>query len=370
MKLIMIKNNLRDGLSAASRASGDNLKLPILKYALIEVSDQIRITATNLEIAITRIVPGKIIEKGKVAIPISTSLGLVSNIQSERLNLETGGGQAVIKTDNYEASIQVLPKDDFPIIPKVKDLDKFIEVDAGILGDSLDQVMAATQISELRPELNSVLLDFSVDSLRLAATDSFRLAEKTIPSSQFKTNISESFNILIPLKTSQELLRVIEDGESVKIFHDQNQVLFKTSKLELVSRLIEGNFPNYETIVPKSFATEAIVAREDLINALKLSGIFSSHSNEVTISISSNKKSMEIRSASQDVGENRYVLPVKANNELEKVGFNWRYLTDGLKALRTQDVFLGINSENNKPTIIKSPNEASYFYVVMPILRT
>jgi len=370
MKAVVVKNNLKEGLDVIQRAAGENLNLPILKYALLEVTDKdMRLTATNLEIAISCVVASKAIDKGRTSVSIAIFSGLINNLESERINLEKKGNQLVVKTDNYEATTQTLPIDDFPIIPKIKNEREFLEIEGGVFRDAMGQVLVATQFSELRPELNSVLFDFTLDTLKLVATDSFRLAEKSIPPNQFKTNHGQNFRFLIPLKTAQELLRVLKEEELLKIHHDQNQVLFKTERLEFISRLVDGNFPDYDAIIPKSFDSEIILEKEKLINALKLSSVFSGRSGEVKIKSPNGEKFLEIYSASQEAGENKYLLPAKPSKSFGEVTFNWRYLAEGLKALKTDQVFLGINEEDKKPALLKSPNEASFFYVVMPILK-
>ncbi|MBI3589240.1 MAG: DNA polymerase III subunit beta [Candidatus Liptonbacteria bacterium] len=371
MKVVVIRGNLKEALGVMERVGGDNLKLPILKYAVFEVfDDKSKLTATNLEMAVSYYVPGKTIEKGKTSVPIATFSSLISNLQSERLNLEKKGSQLEVKTDNYEAATQTLPVDDFPIIPRVKNEEDYLEIESGNLKGALAQVVVATQFSELRSELNSVLFDFTLDTLRLVGTDSFRLAERAIAATQFKSNYSQGFKFLIPLKTCHELLRIFKDEEEVKIYHDQNQVLFKTAQWELISRLVDGNFPDYAAVVPKEFASEVVTDRERLLNALKLAGVFSNQTNEIKIKPASGEKALEIYSASQEIGENRYLLPAKVKGAFQEVNFNWRYLADGLKALKTEEVFLGINEQDNRPTLIKSPHEASYFYILMPILKT
>ncbi len=366
-----MRTNLKEGLGAVERAGGENLNLPVLKYANLEALDgKIKLTATNLELAITYYLSGKTIEKGKVNVPIATFASLIGNLQSERINLEKRGGQLEVKTDNYEAFTQTLPAEDFPIIPKVKNEQDFLEIEAGLFKDALAQVLVATQFSDLRPELNSLLLDFSLDALRLVGTDSFRLAEKTLGAAQFNSKYTQSFRVLIPLRTAQELMRILREDGQLRIYHDQNQILFKTDQWEIISRLSEGNFPEYSTIVPKKFTAEAVVKREELMNALKLAGIFSSQTSEVKIKAAQGARALEIYSASRDVGENRYLLPAKIQSEFGEVGFNWRYLFDGLKVLKLEEVWLGVNEEENKPSLIRSPKEASYFYILMPILKT
>jgi DNA polymerase-3 subunit beta len=371
MNLVIIKNNLKNCLNVVERASGDNTNLPILKNVLIQAAGgNIKITATNLEIAATAILPGKIIDAGSVTVPIAAFRDLITNLQSERVALESRKAKLTIKTDNYTATIQGLPSEDFPIIPKIQNQNNFIELKADAFKSALEKVVVSAQFSELRPELNSVLFNFSIDEIKLAATDSFRLSEAIIPKSQFSTNHENNFKLLIPLKTSQELAKTLNNNSTLKIQNDQNQILFETEEFQLISRLIDGSFPEYSAIVPKEFDTTAIVNREELLNALRLTSIFSSKVNEVRIKISENKKgTLEVFSVDQSLGENNYILPAKIDGNPQEISFNWRYLADGLKAIDAENVFWGVNKEN-KPALLRAPGDMSYFYVLMPILKT
>lgn len=352
------------------RTSGDSANLPILKNVLIQTEDgKIKFTTTNLETATTAFVPGKAVEKGSITVPVAVLRELIANLQGERVSLESRKTGLAVKTDNYNATIQGLPSEDFPIIPKVKNQTDFIEIKSGLLKDALGQVAVSAQSSELRPELSSVLFDFNMDEIKLAATDSFRLSERTVPKSQFSTNRTSGFKMLIPLKTSQELVRILKDDGNVKIRNDQNQVLFETNEFQLISRLVEGNFPDYSAVVPKEFDTQATVNREELLNALRLAGVFSSKVNEVRIKISESRKGiLEVFSMDQALGENNYLLPAKIQGKPQEISFNWRYLSDGLRALTPENVFWGINEEN-KPALLRAPGDTSYFYVLMPILK-
>jgi DNA polymerase III subunit beta len=368
MKLIVIRDNLKMGLSVVSGAEGNNQNLPILKNLLIEVDDnRIKLIATNLEMAVSYMISGKVIEKGRVTVPISTILSLISGLQSERINLEGRKGILEVKTDNFQGTIQSLPVEDFPLIPKIKNHENYIILDGELLKDSLVSVLAGTQNSDLRPELNNILFDFNIDNLKIVATDGFRLAEKTITSNQIKTTIKEPFRMLVPLKTAQELVRSISD-ESISIIPDNSQVLFKNKDLEIISRLSEGNFPDYDPIIPKKFGAEVIIKTSEFLGAVKSAAVFGGRSSEVKLAVRENKKGLDIFSGDAAIGEGFYTLPAKTKGIAEDVGFNWRYLVDGAKTIRTEEFLLGVN-DDNKPAIIKSPNDTSFFYIVMPILK-
>lgn len=369
MNLVIIKNNLKSGLAMVDKIAGDGSNLPILKNVLIETYDgRIKLTTTNLELAASSSVACKIIEPGSLTIPVTTLRDLVNNLPSERITIESKKNNLILKTDNYQAVIQGSPADDFPIIPKIKDQNNYIEIQGETLKNSLEQVIVSTQFSELRPELNSVLFCFNLDEVKLAATDSFRLAEKTIPKSQFTTNHKEEFRFLIPIRTAQEVVRVIKNG-TVKIKNDPNQVIFEGNDFQIISRLVEGNFPDYSAVVPKEFNTTITIDKDELVNAIKLTAVFSSKVNEIRIKTPADKKGvLEIFSVNQGIGENTYLLPAKISGEAQEISFNWRYLQDGLKAISTPGVFWGINKEN-KPALLRSSTDPSYFYVLMPILK-
>lgn len=366
MKLVVLKNNLKDGLNAVERTASENSNLPILKNVLIKTfNNKIQLSATNLELAVTRFVSGKIIEEGSITVPLSTILSITNNANSERINIEVDNNTLIFKTDNYEAVIQGLPEEEFPIIPKVENTKNYIQLDSELFKEGFSKVINAAQFSEIRPEISGILLDFQMTNFKLAATDSFRLSEKTIHDNNFKTTFQRGFKIIIPLKTAQELLRIINGGQ-LNIFIDPNQILFKTEELEIISRLIDGNYPDYEQIVPKSLETEVVVNRDHLLSAIKLVSTFSGKVNDIKIKFDEGKKSLEVYSANQYLGENKYLVPAKIKGKVFENSFNWRYLLDGLRSFNNSDIVFGVNGDI-RPSILKNPTDNSYFYIVMPI---
>ena len=275
MKFVALRSNIKEAISVIEKAVGESSNLPILKNILIEAKDgAILFVATNLEIAITNKVTGKVLEDGKIAPPLSLISSLIANIQSDRLNFESKGNNLEVTTDNYSAVVNGLSPEDFPITPAIKNEERFISIKGAILKEAIQQVIGASQFSDLRPELNSILFNFSLEKLVLAATDGFRLAEKSIPANLFTAKHKEPFTLLIPLKTALEIARITKDDDDVTLFWDENQVLIKTESTQLISRLIEGNFPDYSGIIPKDFAAEIVMDREEFTSAVKLAGVF------------------------------------------------------------------------------------------------
>jgi len=366
MKLIILRNNFKEIITIAERLTGENLNLPILKNFLLEArNNEIEISSTNLELGITVTTSAKIIEPGKVSVPAALLSSIISNLTSERLNIEKKGSVLDIKADNYEAEIPLSSHEEFPIIPKTENKKHYIEISSNILHEALGQVSTAIQFSDFRPEISGVLFDFSLDNITMVGTDSFRLAEKKISKNLFHTNHEEGFKNIIPLKTVQEIVRIFKKDTPVSFYFDPNQVMVKTKDCELISRLIDGNFPDYQAIIPKIFETNIEVDREELMNALKLSGAVSSSVSEVKLRVNSTKKNLEILSNEKNFGKTKSLLPAKIIGEHQDVLFNWKYLFDGLKCFADKTIILGLNG-NTKPAMIKS-SDNSYTYILMPI---
>jgi DNA polymerase-3 subunit beta len=370
MKIIVLKKNLKDGLGIIGGVKSANINLPILKNFLIEtVDNKIKLSITNLELAVTCYISGKIIEKGALTVPFDIFFNIINNLSNERINLEAKSNNIIIKTDNYEAKIQGINKDEFPIIPQIINNKAYLEIPNEAIIESLNSVINSAQFSETRPELNGVLFNYQTDIIKLAATDSFRLSEKIIYNDKFNSTINNDFKLIIPSKTIQEVIKsfpLLSDGDKIFIYFDPNQVLFKTENIEIISRLINGEFPDYQPIIPKTTETELILNKDHLINALKLTGAFSQRLNEIKIIIKENAKSIEIYSSSQGLGENKYLIPTKTKGPAVEAVFNWRFLLEGVKPLKTEDMFMGLNG-GNKPALIKSPQDGSYLYILMPI---
>lgn len=368
MKLIILTNNLKEGLMAVEKGINENTNLPILKNILFRTfNNKLQLSATNLELGITKLISGKIIEEGGLTIPFQTFYRLVNNINNDRINLETDVNTILFKTDNYEAKIQCLNEDDYPIIPKIENSEHYLEFDGGVFKQALEQVISSAHISEIRPEISGVFFDFQLTTLKLVATDSFRLAEKTIYNTQFKTNFEKGFKIIIPLKTIQEIIRIFPNNQILRIYLDENQVLFKNNDLELISRLIDGNYPDYEQIIPKEFESELNLEKDHFTNAIKLVSNFSGKVNDIKLKFQDNQRVLEVYSSNQYLGENSYLIPSKLTGvSFSEISFNWRYLLDGLKAVGVDNMVFGLNS-NQRPAVIRSAADNSFFYILMPI---
>ncbi len=367
MKIIILKENLKQALSAVERGVIENNNLPILKNVLLKTDKYFIVAATNLEIGIHYVAAAKINAPGSITVPFSPLYSIIQNSDSERINLIAEGNTLIVKTDNYEAKIQGTSSEEFPIIPTISHKDEYITIEPDILKDAINQVIGAAQVSELKPELSGVLFDFQVSILKLVATDSYRLAEKTLLNNDFKTTLHKGVKIIIPLRTISEVLRIFSSNKPINIYIDAHQVLFTNDVVSLISRLIDGQYPDYTAIVPQKIETELLMDKENLLSALKLVGGFAGKTADVRMRSKTETKILEVYSSNQYVGENNYLIPVKRTGEgFSEISFNSRYLMDGVRVMGRDSLLLGVNGPS-KPAILKTSGDTSFFYIVMPL---
>lgn len=367
MKLIILRSNLKEVLASVERAVIDNPTLPVLKHIVLRVDSRLTVQATNLEIGVTSITNAKIVEQGSICVPLAPLASIINGSVNERITLETKENTLVVATENYQAKIQGMSVEEFPIIPKIAETAATLEIPAAIFKGALAQVISAAALNDFKPELHSILLSFSGGSLKAVATDGFRLAEKTFSHNTYAVHSEGDLKALIPLKTAQEVMRTFPEGDQMQISVDGSQILFQSKDISVISRLIDGNYPDYEAIVPKKVTTELSVDRDEFLSAIKLVSSFSGKSSDVTMRVSSENNNLELFASSQLLGENAYQVALKKKKVegVSKILFNWRFLADAVRSMPDANVTLGITAEN-KPVLIRCLDE-SIFYIVMPV---
>jgi len=365
MKLEIIKNRLKEAVMIAERATGKNLSLPILKSILLEVKkNSLIIKATNLDIGLEIEIPAKISTEGEVAVNAMVLNGLLNNLpKEEKVIIESQKDNLNISTPSSSTLIKSFPIDDFPVIPKIDDHNQYIFENIDIIS-GLKSVYYAASVSDIKPEIASVYIYQDGKELVFVATDSFRLAEKRI-----STNSKDFQPVIIPLKNIIEIIRTLENynGELI-IKTNKNQASFITDSIYLTSRVIDSNFPDYRQIIPKSFKTEVLVYSSELMNALKLSNIFSDKFNQINILLSPSSGILKINSQNQDVGENTISLPAQITGEEMEMSFNAKYILDCFQSIDSDRIIMKLN-EKNRPLLISGNNDQSFNYLIMPINR-
>ena len=366
MKAECIKEKFCLAVSKAEKITGKNMTLPILSCILIEANGSYLILkATNLDLGIELRIPAKVVVEGVVAVPGAILNGFLSNLSGDNnLTLDEKDGNLHVVSSNSKTTIKSMSSDDFPTIPKVVD-GKVYEIDSQNLIKGLKSVWYSASLSSIKPELSSVYIHTKEDGLVFVATDSFRLAEKVI---KFKKN-NDFEQILMPFKNVADLLKIISDEkDSLAITSTKNQISFEYKDIYIVSRVIDGTFPDYQQIIAKEFKTEVIVLKQDLINILKLSNIFSDSFNQINIKVSPAEKIFEIKSKNATVGENVNRLEAAISGEEIEINFNHKYIIDCFQSIDSNSVSLSFNGLN-KPMVIRGVSDKSFTYLVMPMNR-
>lgn len=370
MKLIILKLNLLEALDSVEKAVVNNPNLPILKNIKLDAnkSNEIIVTSTNLEIAINHKTSGKVIKEGTIIIPFSVFNSIIRNLPSDKINLEKKEDKLIITADNYEAVLKCENPEEYPIIPVVQVKNIFLKISKSLLKEAFSQTLIATQYSDIRPEINGIFVEYKKNQLVFAGTDSFRLAEKIINTISANQIGVEEKSFIVPLDTVENILKIFSNDGDVEIFVDNNQVLFKTENISIISRLVDGVFPDYRSVIPKETRQEIIVDRNEIINAVKVIKTFSGRANDVVFNLIGKKRILEISSSDITIGENTYRVPVKIKGAEKEISviFNWKYVMDGFRIFKGKDVSIGIN-EPDKPVVIRSDYEQNLTYVVMPI---
>ncbi|MDD5545098.1 MAG: DNA polymerase III subunit beta [Candidatus Paceibacterota bacterium] len=372
MKFIALTENLKKAVNLAERITGKNLTLPILNNLLLETNkNKIHLLATDLELGIEITITGKTEKEGKFVLPAKTFSAFLNNLPEEKISLEKKDNTLSVFGGKYNSVFQGMNPEDFPIIPEIK-TEKFIELEKNDLEEALEQIIPSISYSSLKPELNGVLLKLENGILKIVGTDSFRLAEKTIFNDKFKTNIKEDLEIIIPLRSSQELLRIIqeqieEDSTKIKINPEINQVQFSTENIRLISRLINAEYPKYASIIPKNFEINIIFDKKDLLEAVKVVGLFSGRINDIHFNISPDKKEVVIEAQDISLGKSHATInPLEIKGKNLEINFNYRFILDSLNSIREEMVIINLNNELN-PGLVKGKNDNSFIYILMPI---
>ncbi|HOZ55695.1 MAG: DNA polymerase III subunit beta [Parcubacteria group bacterium ADurb.Bin316] len=373
MKITSLQENFKSGILIASHIAGKNVNLPILNNVMIEAKDgNIRLITTDLEVGITATVRGKIEKEGVFTVDSKVVSEFIALLPNKKVEIERKDSNLLIKSENYKTVVRGQEADEFPLIPKVERKEYF-KAEANEFRKALSQVIFAVSNSETRIELTGVQFYFSGDKLIMAATDSYRLAEKEI---KIKTNSKTDKKIIIPAKTLQELIRIMsavknenlsEESEDIEFYVNDNQILFIIGNTELVSRLIEGQYPDYKQIIPSKSETSVSVNRDELVRAVKAASIFSkSGVNDVNLDFPLGKNKIIISSSSSQTGENITELEAAVNGKDNGIVVNFRYLLDGVNNIEGDTIKLGI-IDGNTPCVLKSEKDLGYIYIIMPI---
>lgn len=365
MRIICLKDNLKNSSGFTLGIVGHHLTLPILNNVLIKAQKTgLKISATNLEVALVVETPAKIEKEGQLTVPAKILNNLITGLSDKKIILEAKANNLLVKTQNYQATLKGLSAKDFPIIPQVEKKHSF-KIDPVVLRNALSSVINSVALTDTRPEIAGVLFDLSGSSLKLVSTDSFRLAERKLKIEIKKLN--GNIQIILPAKTTQELIKILAICEKdIEMVIGHSQVLFSCQNIQLISRLIEGQYPDYQEILPSEFQTQVNIDKKEFLDAVRVISLFSSKINDLTLLINPKNSQVEISAQNIDVGENKSRLSAEIEGQPVKLVCNYRYLLEGLNNITGSRVFLGFNGPS-QPFVIRASQQKNFLYLIMPL---
>lgn len=361
MKLQVTQENLSRALHNVARVASTRNALPILSNVLIKtVDNRVCIAATNLDIAITHYIGSKVSQEGSITVPARLMQDFVASLPDGVININVNETKLHIKSEQYNSTINGTLADDYPVMPQIKNGVSW-SIPALDLKKALQQVVLAASNDDARPILTGVYFHTYKGDLFIAATDSYRLAEKKVMS------LKQEVKLLVPASAMQDLLRILGDqDEEIKITHDDQQILFTVGDIELVARLIDGSYPDYRKLIPASFSTSATLPRSELVNITKVSSLFARESaGSVTLNLDEEEKQISIRSIASQLGENTAVATADVSGTAS-ITLNSRYLLDALGAVNDSKVCIGFNGKL-EPCVIKGTEDKNYLHLIMPL---
>jgi DNA polymerase-3 subunit beta len=370
MRLSCLQENLSKCLGIVGRAVATRSTLPVTNNVLLATEQsRLKLSATNLEIAISCWLGSMVEEDGAITVPARLLSEFVNSLPSEKIDMALGDHTLELKCARFEARISGIDADDFPPIPKISGgMTYQIEPDA--LRLAINQVVFATASEDTRPVLTGVCAEFEEDTLTLAAADGFRLAVHKAP---LTTPTKEKVEIIIPGRALSELNRLLADQKEpleIAVSQNKSQVLFRLKDVELVSQLIQGTFPNYRQLIPAGYTTRAVVSTPDFLRATKTAAIFARDGSgivrlQVTPDGSASGR-VSVSARSEQIGDNIGEIDAKVEGEASKIAFNGKYLTDVLGVIHEGEIALETTTPSS-PGVIRPLGADNYVHIIMPM---
>jgi DNA polymerase III subunit beta len=363
MEFVCTKEHLQKALKEVSGVAGRNPALPILRHVLLKTErGKLRLSATDLEVGVMTWVMGKAGEDGVTTIPLKQLSEYVTNLPSEHVHLNASKGSLLVTCGSARASFQGETPENFPLIPTVGDGVQ-LRVPGTSLSHALGRVMYAASADDTRPELSGVFLRGTEETLTLAATDSYRLAETQVP---LPEKLSDAVRIIVPLRAAHEIQRTLEGEEMVDLTLAEGQILVRTPTTHLVSRLVDGTYPDYTQIIPAKSPVTVSVLRQELLRAVRGAGVFA-YGETSSVLLEVTKDTLRVTATAQEIGETATGVPAEITGPPVSINFNHRFLIDALMSLPGERVRLSL-TDPSVPALLRpeGANEPT-LALIMPI---
>lgn len=363
MELNVTQENLSRALGAVSRVASGRTQLPILSNILLRTdSNRLLIAATNLEIASSQYIGAKVITPGAITVPARLITEFISNLPKEQIELKVVSNNLHITCGNYTSTINGVIADDFPELPTINEKDSITySINSEDFKKAVSQTIITASSDATRPVLTGVYWHSYEGNLYLAATDGYRLSERKLVKT--KSDVSA----IVPVATLQEVLRCIHDESAeVTLLFDETQVGFRVGSAEIISRLIDGNFPDYRQLIPKESSIRMKLQKQEFVRIVKIASLFARESGgSITLTADEDKKSLSIYSIASELGENTSEITADVTGS-GTVTLNSRYIAEALGVIEDDEITFEFSGKLS-PCILRSVSVSDYYHVIMPL---
>jgi len=364
MELTVTQENLSKALAVVGRVASTKTQLPILSNILLRTDgSRLQIAATNLEVASTQYIGAKIVTPGAITIPARLVSEFVSNLPKESIDLKVVGNNLHINSGTYSSVINGVIADDFPELPTInEDSSISYSIKADDFKQAVSQTLVTASSDSTRPILTGVYWHSHEGSLFLAATDGYRLSEKKL------VETASEVSAIIPVPTLQEVLRTLtDDTDEVDILFDETQVRFRLSEAEIISRLIDGNFPDYRQLIPKQSDISITIKKTDFSRIVKIASLFARESGgSITLTADGDGNTLSIHSIASQLGENTSEVSTEVSGS-GQVTLNSRYLSEALSVIDDDTIIFEFSGKLSPCILRSTAKDTNYYHVIMPL---
>jgi DNA polymerase-3 subunit beta len=375
MKISILKNTLIDKITVVNRICPKKTDLSILNFFKLEAKDdKLTIFSTDLEISYKATLLAKVEEEGEFLIPAKQFYEVLQNFYEDIINIENKENTLILRGEKTFSTLPGISEEEYPLIPKYSE-EKYLEIDNKLFENYLEKIYGNIKTAEvIKPEFAGVYMWITENLIRLVTTDTIRLSEIKFKKDLVITNIEKEEKLLIPETIISEYLKIKKKPLKLRIYIEPSQVTFDLEDQVLLTKTLSIDYPDYQQVIPQDFNIIFYINRDEVLKALKLNKVYVDQTKEIKVKISPKNEMMELITKNEILGENinKVNISLESTDQEEEfeISYNIDFLIEGIKNVDSEKIFMGINIPSDygiKPTLIKSPLEEDFIYILMPI---
>ena len=374
MKISILKNTLIDKITVVNRICPKKTDLSILNFFKLEAKDdKLTIFSTDLEISYKATLLAKVEEEGEFLIPAKQFYEVLQNFYEDVINIENKENTLILRGERTFSTLPGISEEEYPLIPKYSE-EKYLEIDNKLFENYLEKIYGNIKTAEvIKPEFAGVYMWITENLIRLVTTDTIRLSEIKFKKDLVITNIEKEEKLLIPETIISEYLKIKKKPLKLRIYIEPSQVTFDLGDQVLLTKTLSIDYPDYQQVIPQDFNIIFYINRDEVLKALKLNKVYVDQTKEIKVKINPKNEMMELITKNEILGENinKVNINLESTDQEEfEISYNIDFLIEGIKNVDSEKIFMGINIPSDygiKPTLIKSPLEEDFIYILMPI---